>query len=273
MRAASRESYAAAVERLEEYGRGAEPAAITETAEEIFSVAVLLAAEPRLRRALSDPARDGDARAGLLRGLLDGKVADRTLELLTAVVTARWSAASDLRDATERLVVDALLLAADRAGELAEVEDELFRFGQVVAGDGELAGAVGDSSVPPARRAELVRALLDGRAVPVTVRLAELAVYGFGGRNFPAALTRLVELAAQRRERQVAYVTVAVPISEDDERRLGVALTELYGREVSIKLTVNPDILGGMSVQVGSDLYDGTVLRRLTETRNALTAR
>jgi F-type H+-transporting ATPase subunit delta len=114
---------------------------------------------------------------------------------------------------------------------------------------------------------------LDGRARPVTVRLAELAVHGFGGRSFSAALTRLVELSAQWRERQLAYVTVAAPISDDEEQRLGATLQQLYGREVSMMVTVDPEILGGMSVQVGSDLYDGTVLRRLTETRNALTAR
>jgi F-type H+-transporting ATPase subunit delta len=273
MPTAGRESYAAATERLEAYGRDADPSAIAATADEIFSVAVLLAREPRLRRALSDPARSADERVGLLRGLLDGKVADPTQDLLAVVVGGRWSSSVELLDATERLVVAGLLLAADRAGELAEVEDELFRFGQVVAGSPELAATVGDSSVPPARRTGLVRSLLDERARPVTVRLAELAVHGFGGRNVIAALGRLAELAAERRERQVAYVTVAVPISEDEERRLGATLSELYGREVSMKLTVNPEILGGMRVQVGSDLYDGTVARRLAETRNALTAR
>lgn len=273
MQAATRESYAAAAQRLAAHGHQVDPAAVAGTADELFSVVLLLAREPRLRRALSDPARDADARVGLLHGLLSGKVAEPTVELLAALVAGRWSSGSELLTAAERLVVDALLTSADRAGELAEVEDELFRFGQVVAGDPELAATVGDSSVLPARRAELVRSLLDSKARPVTVRLAELAVHGFGGRSFSAALTRLIELAALWRERQIAYVTVAVPISEDDERRLGATLKELYGREVSMKLTVNPEILGGMSVQVGSDLYDGTVLRRLTETRNALTAR
>jgi F-type H+-transporting ATPase subunit delta len=273
MQVGSRESYAAAMERLAEYGRDAEPAAIAATADEIFAVAVLLAREPRLRRALADPARAQGDREGLLRELLGNAVSAPALDLLAALVTGRWPAGVELLNATERLVVDAVLLSGDRAGELAEVEDELFRFGQVVAGDNRLAATVGDSSVPPARRAELVRSLLEGKARPATVRLAELAVYGFGGRGFATALSRLVELAAERRERQVAYVTVAVPIGEDEERRLGATLARLYGREVSMKLTVNPEILGGMSVQVGSDLYDGTVLRRLTETRNALTAR
>ena len=99
----------------------------------------------------------------------------------------------------------------------------------------------------------------------------EYRLGGFGGRSFPVGLTRLVELAAERRERQVAYVTVASPLSDADERRLGGKLSELYGREVSIKQTVDPRVLGGVSVLVGSDLYDGTVLRRLNDTRNALT--
>jgi F-type H+-transporting ATPase subunit delta len=271
--AGGREAYAAAVERLGAYAGGAEPTAIAGTADEIFSVTVLFAREPRLRRALSDPARSPEDREALLRELLAGKVAGATLDLLSALVAGRWSSATELLNATERLVVDTLLVSADRAGELAEVEDELFRFGQVVAGNSALAATIGDSSVAPARRAELVGSLLADKARPVTVRLAELAVHGFGGRSFSAALSRLVELAAERRERQVAYVTVAAPIGEDTERRLGETLSQLYGREVSMKLTVDPEILGGMSVQVGSDLYDGTVLRRLTETRNALTAR
>jgi F-type H+-transporting ATPase subunit delta len=269
----SRGSYRVAAERLEAMARTAEPAELAAAADEILAVAVLLAREPRLRRALSDPARSGENRVDLLRELVGRRLSARAMELVELLVGGRWPSATELLNAMERLVVDVLLAAADRAGELAEVEDELFRFGQVVAGSPDLAASVGDSSVPPARRAELVRSLLEGKARSVTVRLAELAVHGFGGRSFAGALTRLVELAAQARERQVAYVTVAVPLDEQDELRLGAALSELYGREVSMKLTVDPEILGGMSVRVGSDLYDGTILRRLNETRNALTAR
>ena len=120
------------------------------------------------------------------------------------------------------------------------------------------------------RRAELVHALLDGRARPVTARLVVLALSGYGGRGFAASLSRLVEAAAERRDRQVAYVTVAAPLSEAEEQRLGSRLTQLYGREVALKITVDPTVLGGVSVQVGNDLYDGTVLRKLQQTRAAL---
>ncbi|GAB3152551.1 F0F1 ATP synthase subunit delta [Micromonospora sonneratiae] len=273
MQAASRESYAAAYERFEAYARSAEPAALADTAEALLSVAAVLGREPRLRRALADPARSGEDRAGLLGSLVADKVGAEARELLTALVSGRWSAPSELLEANERLGVEALLASADRAGDLGEVEDELFRFGQLVAADPGLSSVLSDSIAPPAQRAELTRALLVDRAKPVTVRLVEVALAGFGGRSFSGSLTRLVELAADRRDRQVAYVTVAAPLSEDEERRLGAKLAELYGREVTVKQTVNPEILGGMSVQVGSDLYDGTVLRRLTDTRNALAKR
>ena len=112
---------------------------------------------------------------------------------------------------------------------------------------------------------------LDGKAKPTTVRLAQLALAGFGGRSFGTSLSRLVDLAAARRDRQIAYVTSAIPLSDEDEERLGATLARRYGRPVTVKVTIDPEILGGLSVQIGSDLYDGTVLRRLAETRAALT--
>jgi F-type H+-transporting ATPase subunit delta len=273
MGAAGRESYAAAADALDAGVRKAQPAALAKRAEELLGVAGLLAREPRLRRALSDPARTPDDRVGLLTSLLTGKVGAGTIELLSILVRGRWSTPSELLVGVERLGVEALLASADRAGDLSEVEDELFRFGQVVSGTPALAVALGDSTTEPARRAELVKSLLSGKAKPTTIRLAELALQGFGGRSFEGALIRLVELAADRRDRQVAYVTVAGPLSEEEERRLGAKLSELYGREVALKITVDPEILGGISLRVGNDLYDGTILRRLTETRIALTGR
>ena len=273
MQGASRESYQAAAERLDSYATAAAAADIATTADELLSVADVLRRDPRLRRALSDPARSGDDRAGLLGSLIGGKVGEETLALTKTLVSGRWPAATELLDATERLGAEALLASADRAGDLAEVEDELFRFGQVVDGDPALSGALSDVVAPAEQRAELVKALLEGKARPATVRLVEVALGGFGGRSFTAALTRMVEMSAERRDRQVAYVTVAAPLSDDEERRLGAKLSELYGREVTVKQTVDPQVLGGMSVLVGADLYDGTVQRRLNDTRKALTQR
>ncbi|MGH3715890.1 MAG: F0F1 ATP synthase subunit delta, partial [Micromonosporaceae bacterium] len=233
----------------------------------------LLADQPRLRRALSDPARAGEDRADLIRTVLGDRVSAQVTDLAAGLVEGRWSSSIDLLGAVEQLGVEALLGRADRAGTLGEVEDELFRFGQVVDGDQQLAAALGDLSAPEARRAELAHGLLDGKADQVTVRLAELSVAGFGGRNFAASLTRLVDLAAERRERRVAYVTVAAPLSEAEEERLAANLSRIYGEQVSLKFNVRPEVLGGVSVQIGHDLYDGTTLRRLNQVRGALIGR
>ncbi|WP_229402962.1 F0F1 ATP synthase subunit delta [Micromonospora okii] len=273
MQAASRESYRIGAERLDTYVRGAEASAVATTAADLLSVADLLRREPRLRRALSDPARSGTDRAALLGELLRGKVGAEALDILAVLVAGRWSAPSELLDGTERLGVEALLASADTAGDLGEVEDELFRFGQVVAGQSALSNVLTDANAPVGQRAGLARELLAGKARPVTVSLVEVALSGFGGRSFTGALSRLVELAADRRDRQVAYVTAAAPLSEEEERRLGASLSAIYGREVSVKQSVDPSVLGGVSVRVGSDLYDGTVLRRLNESRNALAKR
>jgi F-type H+-transporting ATPase subunit delta len=184
-------------------------------------------------------------------------------------VAGGWGLAADLLDSTERLGVDAQLRAAGKEGKLADVEDELFRFGQIVSGNPELAITLSDPGAPTGRRAKLVEDLLKGKVQATTLRLVEVALEGFGGRSFESSLTRLVELTAAKRDREVAYVTVASPLTDADEERLASKLSDMYGRQVSLKVDVDPTVIGGVSVRVGSDLYDGTVLRRLTEAKQA----
>lgn len=273
MDSVSRESYTAAVERLDGLVTGGTPEQLAGIADEILSVALLLAKQPRLRRALSDPSRPADDRAGLLGSIINGKVSEDSATLLRILVGGRWSSSTELLTAAERLGVEALLATAQSAGELADVEDELFRFGQVVDGDNELAAVLGATSVPVPQRSELAHSLLEQKARATTVRLVDVALRGFGGRNFAASLSRMVELAAERRDRQIAYVTVASLLTDADEARLADRLGRMYGRAVEIKVTVDPTVLGGVSVRIGHDLYDGTVLRRLKETRTALVGR
>jgi F-type H+-transporting ATPase subunit delta len=270
MELASRETYAAAQARLEEAARSLGPDGLARTGDELLAVAGLVEREPRLRRALADPARSGEERAGLLDSLLAGKVGDETRALAGALLHGRWSRPSQLLDGMESLGVDALLLSAERDGSLEDVEDELFRFTQVVEGSPKLSAALGDATAPAAQRATLVESLLAGKTAAVTRRLVEVALAGFGGRGFGASLGRLVELAAQRRDRQVAYVTTAVPLTDAEEQQLGSRLGQMYGRQISLKTTVDPRILGGVRVLVGHDLYDGTILRRLQQTRQSL---
>lgn len=306
MHATDRESYAAAAERLARYATpsdaagsqpgsggsrsgsggarsgsgGAQPgsggaaptaAELAVVADELFAVAGVLSKQPRLRRALVAPTRSVEDRVGLLRSLLAGRIGDPALDLAAELVAGRWSRPTELLDATERLGVDALLTSAEELGELATIEDELFRFSQIVAGDARLATTLGDVAAEIPRREQLLRTLLQDKARPTTLRLAEIALIGFGGRSFSGSLIRLVELVAARRERTVAYVTTAVPLQPDQEQRLAATLGRQYGRKISLKTDVDPEVIGGAWVRVGADLYDGTVRRRLRTARNLMT--
>jgi F-type H+-transporting ATPase subunit delta len=264
-----RESFAAAADKLVAGTASANAGDRARIADELLSVAALLRAQPRLRRALTDPSRSRSDRSELIVSLIGGKVTTVVVDVMAVLVAGRWSRPADLLDATERLGVDAVLAAAENADALSDVEDELFRFGQIVSGNPELAITLGDPGASAGRRVKLVEDLLKGKAQAATLRLVEVALEGFGGRGFESSLTRLVELTAAKRDREVAYVTVAKPLADADEQRLADKLSELYGRQVSLKVDVDPQVIGGVSVRVGSDLYDGTILRRLNEAKQA----
>jgi F-type H+-transporting ATPase subunit delta len=271
MQSASRDALMTSRERLNSAADGLTGDELRRLAEDLLGAAGVLAREIPLRRALSDPSRSGADRSGLAERIFGRHVGAPALRVLTAMVTVRWSAPSDLVNATEQLGVDALLIDAEQAGVLAEVEDELFRFSRIVDGHPALAAALADETATPERRGALVDQLLEGKARPATVRLARLAVSGFGGRSFESALERLLELAAARRGRSVVRVRVAAPMTEQQERGLGAALAAAYGRQMSLQVEVDEALIGGAIVRIESDLYDGSVASRLAEARRRLT--
>jgi len=266
---ASRESAAAARDNLAALTDGTSVDTVR-LAEELTAVTALLDSEPGLRRLLTDPSRPGQDKAALLARLLDGKVGTDTLDLVSGMVRSRWSQSRDLADAAEQLASLAELIGAERAGQLDEVEDELFRFGRIVAGSTELRSALTDSAAPAASRTALVRRLLGERAKPATVRLVETLVAHPRGRSLEAGLDTYMRLAAERRDRVVALVTTAIPLSAAQRERLGASLARIYGRAVHINADVDPEVLGGVLVQIGDEIIDGTIAGRLDGARQGL---
>jgi F-type H+-transporting ATPase subunit delta len=268
MRGVSSESLAAGQDRLETLlaSAGTDPAAL---GEDLFAVTDVLAANPALRRALTDPARDGEAKAALVQRLFAGRVSGAAIDVLAGLARSRWSQAGDLTDAVETYATSALLAAAERAGRLDTVEDELFRFARTVEGNQGLRDAFSQRTAGPERKAELVRSLLQGRAAPETVRLAVQAAAHPRGLRTAQVLEHHVEAAAERRRQVVAHVVAAAPLTTEQRARLEAALQRRYGR-VRLNVDVDPDVIGGLRVQVGSELVDGTVSVRLDEARRRL---
>ena len=269
MRGASRDALATGREALEALlGRpGTEP---EQVGRELFAVTAVLDGSAAIRRALSDPSAAADAKSGLVHRLLDGKVDAGTVDVVARLARERWGAATDLTDALEELAVESVLAAADGAGRLDAVEDELFRFSRAIAGDPRLRDAFSVRSVGDERKTALVARLLEGKVGPETVLLATQAAVAPRGLRTERALERYVEAAAARRRQLVAQVVVARPLSEEHRERLAAALQRLYGRAPRLNVDVDPDVVGGLRVQVGGELVDGTMLGRLDVARRKL---
>ncbi|WP_055614417.1 F0F1 ATP synthase subunit delta [Streptomyces phaeochromogenes] len=264
MNGASREALAAARERLDALTDNTSVDA-TLLADELAAVTALLDREVSLRRVLTDPAQAGEAKAELAGRLLGGQVGGTTADLVAGLVRSRWSRSRDLVDSIEELADTADLTAAQRAGTLDEVEDELFRFGRIVSSNTGLRAALTDRSATTAAKSELLRSLLGGRAKATTERLVTRLVTAPRGRSLESGLESLSKLAAERRSRMVAVVTSAVPLSDPQKQRLGAALAKLYGRQMHLNLDVDPEVLGGIRVQVGDEVINGSIADRLED--------
>ncbi len=114
-----------------------------------------------------------------------------------------------------------------------------------------------------------MRDLLGDRALEATVRLTVQAV-GSSHRTVTAALTEYQKVAADVHGEGVATVRVAKPLGEDETRRLEEALRRQYDRPVHLNQVVDPDVVGGVRVEIGDDIIDGTVSSRLAEARRRL---
>lgn len=239
-------------------------------AEELFAIGGTIEADPGLRRAFADPSRDGEAKRGLADRIFGGKVSETATNLTGEVVAQRWASDGDLSDTFESLAVRALLASAEKAGRIDAVEDELFRFERIVAGDTELRDTLSSRNTDAAGKAGIVRGLLEGKASPETVRLAEQAVLVARGRRLDRVLESYLKLAATRRDELTAVVSVAIPLDERQQSRLASALRDIYGKKVTLQMVLDKSVVGGIRVQIGDEVVDGTVARRLESVRHDL---
>lgn len=269
MRGTSGASLAAAQERFEPVLRAAGEGAMA-LGEQLFTVVSALDGSGALRRSLADPSRPGEDKARLVAGLLSGGFDERVVDLVSGLARSRWASDADFVDAVERLGLDALLASAEARGTLESVEDELFRITRALVGQREARQALSDPTSATARRTALVDALVAGKVDAVTQVLARRATTALRGRRFVQTLIWYGDVAAERRRRLVASVTSGTVLTQAQEARLGALLENAYGRAVQLNVTVDPQVLGGLRIQVGADVVDSTVLSRLADARRRL---
>jgi F-type H+-transporting ATPase subunit delta len=164
----------------------------------------------------------------------------------------------------------ALFEVARAEGTLDEVEDELFRFARTYESSDTLRDALTDEMVPAAKRQAVVEDLLGGKATPTTVQLISMVVGSGRGRELPAIIDKLVQRASSSKNLEVAEVRSAVPLTDDQQDRLKAALTNATGKQVNLKVIVDPSVLGGIVATVGDTVIDGSVRTRVDQLKSRL---
>lgn len=236
---------------------------------ELFAVADILDGSGSLRRALTDPARPAEDKASLAADLLS-RFDARVVEAVAGFVRGRWSSGVDLPDAVEDAGFLAVFAAAQAGGAMAEVEEQLFRFERQLVAHRSLLAALGDRTATAAGRVGVLRDVLAGRVNPLTQVLLERVVGEPRGSRLLPAVRKLVQSAADRNQRLVARVTAAVELSSAQRTRLTSILEETYRRSVQLNVAVDPEVLGGIKIQVGSEVVDGTIVTRLADAKRRL---
>jgi F-type H+-transporting ATPase subunit delta len=238
-------------------------------AQQLFTVVDSLDSSASLRRAMTDPARPGADKSVLVTQLFKD-VDSRVTDVLTAFVNQRWSGEHDLSQSIEDAGIAALLAYAESNGSLETVEEQLFRIERLLSSERELLVAIGNRAATKQTRLELLDNVLGGKLDSVAIALMERVVGTPRGTRLLARLRSIMDAAAARRDRSVAWVTAAVELSAAQRTRLTTILEGAYGRKVHINVAVDPTVIGGIRVQIGAEVVDGTVLTRLDDARRRL---
>ncbi|HUJ65092.1 MAG TPA: ATP synthase F1 subunit delta [Acidimicrobiales bacterium] len=271
---------------------------IRRTADELRAVWDLLWSSDDLRRTLADPGVSASSRRAVVSELLSDRVGSFTLRLIQFVIeadratevvadidwlTTRLNAAADHLEPVGEVVLGhkaaeerldgystALLQVLPSDGGLTQIEEELFRFMQVLDATEELRTVLSSRDVPAAARKRLVGDLLSAKATPTTQRLASYATQVGRPRDYEDLLAFLVDRLSKESHKRMAEVRSAIELDEDRQQELSNALRRVVGYDVQLRVSVDPSILGGFVATIGDTVVDASVRHQLEVLRDRL---
>lgn len=258
MGASSRSALTAAIAALE-----AAKGVTVATGEQLMTAGRAVEESAQLRTILADPAVAPAEKSALVATIFPGldKVA---AGLFGGIVASRWSNGAELVDGIEQIGIRAI---AQGDGHTTAIEAELFAFSRIVAGDPDLELALGSKLAVGEGKAAIVDRLLAKKAHPGTLAIVDHLVRSPRGRRIGEMLASAADTVAAAAGRRVATVTTAAPLSAKQQSRLAELLTAQYGTGIQLNAVIDPDVLGGVRVQVGDDVIDGTVAARIADLR------
>jgi F-type H+-transporting ATPase subunit delta len=262
LRGASAEAKQELSSRLE--GLSGDAAAL---GEELFAATAVLRGEAAVRRIATDASIEGDAKAGLMGNVFGNALGTDALDLVKDAVRRRWTSPRDLADVIEYLgVLATVRSAADEGG---RISDELFEVRQTVDSSSGLRSALSDPARSATDKSALLHQLLDGKVQRATLQLVGQAVSGSHG-SIDRGLEEFQHIAAEAKDEKIATVHTARALSDSERDRLAGALSEQYSTTVHLQVVVDPGVIGGLRVEIGDDVIDGTVASKLDDAQRKL---
>jgi F-type H+-transporting ATPase subunit delta len=233
------------------------------TGADILAAVRVIDGTAQLRSVLADPAIGGNDKRGLVERIF-GSLDAEARRIITAAVSTRWSTQSELVEGLEELGIRAVATAVSDEEPL---EPELFAFQRAVASNARLELALGSRIGDAEPKVALVDSLLVGKAREGALAIIRHLVQHPGSRRPSEALRHAAAIVADQSGMQVATVTSAAPLGDEQAKRLGAGLAAKYGRSVRLNLLIDPSLIGGVRVQIGDDVIDGSVASKLNDLR------
>jgi F-type H+-transporting ATPase subunit delta len=233
------------------------------TGEQLLNAGRVIGSSSKLLAYLADPSENIAGKKQFIDRVF-GAFTESARALLTSIAASRWSTHREMLAGIEEIGIRTIAKSA--SGDLS-IEGELFSFGEVVSSDANLELAVGTKLSDGPAKAALVSKLLSGKASQQTISIVSQLVQQPRGRRIGELLRNAAAIVADESNELVAVVTSAGPIDAAQIERLERGLAKQFGRSLRVNLLIDPSILGGLRVQVGDEVIDGTVSTRLADLR------
>ena len=231
---------------------------------ELFTITKVLDDSIQLERALTDSSRPGADKVAVLKELLGDNAHPMTMEIMTDLVSRRWSRARDIANAVEDFGVDAMMYYADATDATLHVSIELSELHSALLNLPVVRAKLDDYQATSEARVKLFREVFSGKTLnKVTMRLAEHATCNLRRRRYLETIQWLINKFSRHMGESMVPVTTAAPLKKEQIKRLVEVYSAKVGRQVHINSVVDPTVLGGMRIQVGDEVTDNTVVAQL----------
>lgn len=270
MRASSRESIRSLSAGFDQRTGSIDDAALARVADDLADVVNVLNQQPVLRKHLAESSDAPEEKRALASNLFGGKISDGAVVFVQDAAASKWSEPADFANAIERQARVAVLVGAERAGQLDATEDELFRAGRALEAEPQLTAMLSDTRVPADQRVALLDKVFGGKVNDFTAALLRQTVRLLRAGRVDASVASIAELAAARRGESVAIVESPVALNATQQTRTADLLARIYQRKITVQTEVVPELLGGLRITVGNEVIEGDIASRLDKATEQL---